>query len=326
MSIPRVDRSSVGSSKIQESKPPVKKAEVKAEPAVAKKSPVELRAEANGNEKSNAGPLGALADNFKDPKAKDAKEGKDAQKPADAKQVQQQLDKLQQELKEAQARGDKEAVARLSGEIAKLQQQLQGNNPPANGATQPDGAAPVGGNQGGATPVGNGGGTPAGGGSAPSGGGAPSGGAAPSGGSPGAGGANEAGAGQGAGAGKEEVDQFIQFAAQSYGANPKVLSEIARRESNFNTGDIANNWDSNAKKGNPSKGMFQFIEPTFKSMMPQAKAANPGAWQGVTENWTDWKAQALTTAWAITNGKGSHWSTYQAAVNTAGGGGGTRTA
>lgn len=115
------------------------------------------------------------------------------------------------------------------------------------------------------------------------------------------------------------MDQFINFAASSYGVNPKLLSEIARRESNFNTGDIANNWDSNAKKGTPSKGMFQFIEPTFKSMMPQAKKANPQAWQGVSENWTDWKAQALTTAWAISSGKGSHWSTYKSALATAGG-------
>ena len=37
-------------------------------------------------------------------------------------------------------------------------------------------------------------------------------------------------------------------------------------------------------------------------------------------------AQALTTAWAITHGKGNQWSTYQAALNSAGGGGGTRTA
>ncbi len=66
--------------------------------------------------------------------------------------------------------------------------------------------------------------------------------------------------------------------------------------------------------------MFQFIEPTFKSMAPQAKSANPAAWAGVSESWTDWKAQALTTAWAITHGKGNQWSTYQAALGSAGGG------
>lgn len=315
----------------------------------AKKSPVALSDEATKDKDKKGGDakhLGALADNFggDDKKPKDAKDAKDpkagetkAKTPEEKKQVQQKIDKLQKELEEAKKKGDQEAIKRLTGEISNLQGQL--GNPDENkgdnkGATPPiDGGntgGNNGGNQGGAAPAGgNNGGNQ--GGAAPAGGdaGGNQGGAAPAGGNQGgapAGGANEAGAGQGAGAGKEEVDQFIQFAAQSYGADPKVLSEIARRESNFNTGDVANNWDSNAKKGTPSKGMFQFIEPTFKSMMPQAKAANPGAWQGVSENWTDWKAQALTTAWAITHGKGSHWSTYQSALNTARGGGGTQTA
>lgn len=37
---------------------------------------------------------------------------------------------------------------------------------------------------------------------------------------------------------------------------------IARRESNYNANAI-NNWDSNAARGTPSKGAFQFIAPTF---------------------------------------------------------------
>ena len=330
---------------VEQPKSVVKKPDPKPD---VKKPAVNLSEEAKQGEKGNAKHLGALMDTFKDdpkdPKAGDKKDPKDPKvddkkdpkAPVDKKEVQQKLDKLQQELKDAQKRGDKDAIARLTGEIAGLQKQLQGDNPPGtnngdnNNATPPvnnnggNNAAPAGGNNGGGAPAG-GGGAPAGGGGAPAGGGGAPAGGAPGGGAP-AGGANEAGAGQGAGAGKEEVDQFIQFAAQAYGADPKVLSEIARRESNFDTGDVANNWDSNAKKGTPSKGMFQFIEPTFKSMMPQAKAANPGAWQGVSENWTDWKAQALTTAWAITHGKGSHWSTYQSALNTARGGGGTQMA
>ncbi len=344
--------------------PPANASQIKAKPAIAQNNqaqvvkpavkpetaqkPVTLSKEAESGEKANTkGLTDALVGNFaddakkgevKDPKAdpKDPKAGdkKTPTTPAEKKEVQQKIDKLQQELKDAQKRGDKDAIKRLTGEIAGLQKQLQGDQPGQGGETP--GTPPVdGGSSGGAAPAGgntggnNGGAAPAGGnnggGAAPAGDGG-GGGAAPAGGSPGAGGANEAGAGQGAGAGKEEVDQFIQFAAQAYGTDPKVLSEIARRESNFDTGDIANNWDSNAKKGTPSKGMFQFIEPTFKSMMPQAKAANPGAWQGVSENWTDWKAQALTTSWAIKNGKGSHWSTYQSALNTARGGGGAQTA
>ncbi len=114
-----------------------------------------------------------------------------------------------------------------------------------------------------------------------------------------------------------EIDSFIQGAASAYGADPKVLKEIARRESNFKA-DAVNNWDSNAKKGTPSKGMFQFIEPTFKSMAPKAKAANPKAWEGLGElNWMDWRQQALVCAWAIANGQGSHWATYNAAKSTA---------
>lgn len=325
---------------------PQPKAEVK--PAAETKPTVKsdttgLSAEAKTKEKSNAGPLGALADTFGTKKG-ETEGGKPTDKPNAPKspdELKKQIDSLQDQLKEARARGDKDAVARLEKELKELQGQAPGAQPGNPGAAETPGAAgaPAAGGAapaaGGGAPAG-GGGAPAGGGGAPAGGGAPEGGGAPAGGggapagggAPGAaGGANEAGAGQGAGAGKEEVDQFIQFAAQAYGADPKVLSEIARRESNFNTGDIANNWDSNARKGTPSKGMFQFIEPTFKSMMPQAKAANPQAWQGISESWTDWKAQALTTAWAITNGKGSHWATYQAAVNTArGGGGGTANA
>lgn len=110
-----------------------------------------------------------------------------------------------------------------------------------------------------------------------------------------------------------EIDQFIKQAAGAYGADANVLREIARRESNFKA-DAVNDWDSNARKGTPSKGMFQFIEPTFKSMAPKARAANPKAWENLGElNWLDWRQQALVCAWAISTGQGSHWATYKAA-------------
>ena len=246
--------------------------------------------------------------------------------PQAAQQV--KISKLQEELKRAEASGDKDAMVRIKAEIEKLQEAKKADPTAEGGAKPPQTGAPTGGGgetgAGGAAAAAVGaaavGGAAAGGGAWDAGGGgaAPAGGGWDAGGGAPAGGANEAGAGQGAGAGKEEVDQFIQFAAQAYGANPKVLSEIARRESNFNTGNIANNWDSNAQKGTPSKGMFQFIQTTFADMAPKARAANPGAWSGVSMNWTDWKAQALTTAWALTHGQGSHWSTYQAAVATGG--------
>ena len=110
-----------------------------------------------------------------------------------------------------------------------------------------------------------------------------------------------------------QIKSYLRQAAAAYGADPQVLTEIARRESNFQA-DAVNNWDSNAKKGTPSKGMFQFIEPTFNSFAPKARAANPEAWKGLGPlNWMDWRQQALTTAWAIKHGYGSHWATYQAA-------------
>lgn len=110
-----------------------------------------------------------------------------------------------------------------------------------------------------------------------------------------------------------EIKSYIKEAAAAYGADPEVLTKIAQKESNFQANAV-NDWDSNAKKGTPSKGMFQFIEPTFKSYSAEAKKANPGAWAGLGEfNWLDWRQQALTTAWAITHGKGSAWATYTAA-------------
>ena len=320
MSIPRIDTGKTHqqpAAKAVQPKAPAPEVKKPAASAIKEGDKSGLSHEAKNKEVSNANHVDALTKTLggdeaakKDPKAKgaDAKDPKaeDGKKPP----VEKQISQLQDDLKKAEASGDKEEIARIKAELEKLKQQQEGDK------TGTDGTPPVGDANGGGAPAG-GGGAPAGGGGAPAGGGgAPAGG----GGAP-AGGANEAGAGQGAGAGKEEVDQFIQFAAQAYGADPKVLSEIARRESNFNTGDIANNWDSNAKKGTPSKGMFQFIQPTFQSMAPQAKAANPGAWAGVSENWTDWKAQALTTAWAITHGKGNQWSTFKAAQASAGGGG-----
>jgi hypothetical protein len=103
-------------------------------------------------------------------------------------------------------------------------------------------------------------------------------------------------------------DQIIADAAAAYNSDPGVLYGIAKLESGFRP--RMNNWDSNAKKGTPSGGLMQFIQPTYSAFSRQAKAANPGAWKGVRDHWLDDKAQALTTAWAIKNGKGSHWATY----------------
>jgi hypothetical protein len=156
---------------------------------------------------------------------------------------------------------------------------------------------------GGASPLGGGGG-----GAPSSGGGAASGGAAPAGGASSAGGTAPGNDTKD----KGEIQEFIAQAARTYGADPKVLTEMARRESGFQTG-VVNDWDSNAKKGTPSKGLFQFIEPTFKSYAAQAKKDNPQAWASLGElNWNDWRQQALAASWAVAHGHGSAWSTYSA--------------
>jgi len=116
----------------------------------------------------------------------------------------------------------------------------------------------------------------------------------------------------------EETKKAVAWAAKQYGVKPALLLKIAELESNFRP-DAANGWDSNARKGTPSKGVMQFIEPTFKSMAPKARKANPEAWKGVPMDWMDPRAQALTAAWAIKTNQGSHWATYGRARAATGG-------
>jgi len=117
-------------------------------------------------------------------------------------------------------------------------------------------------------------------------------------------------------ASQQEIQAILEMAAGAYGANSKVLDSMTRRESSYR--DVVNDWDSNAKAGTPSAGILQFIEPTYRSFSKEARKANPAAWKGVADNWRDPRAQALTAAWAITNGKGGHWATYKAALADAG--------
>lgn len=111
-----------------------------------------------------------------------------------------------------------------------------------------------------------------------------------------------------------QYQQFINWAGDQYGTSGNLLGHIARLESGFNPNAV-NNWDSNAAAGHRSEGLFQFIQPTFQAFSRQARQANPNAWKGMGGfNWKDWRQQALTTAWALKNGKGSHWATYQRAL------------
>lgn len=105
------------------------------------------------------------------------------------------------------------------------------------------------------------------------------------------------------------IRDYLAYAAKQYGTNAGVLDNVARLESGYNATSV-NNWDSNAQAGTPSKGLMQFIEPTYAAFSKQARAANPNAWKNVNDTWLDPRAQALTASWAIANGKGNQWSTY----------------
>jgi soluble lytic murein transglycosylase-like protein len=120
------------------------------------------------------------------------------------------------------------------------------------------------------------------------------------------------------GASQTEIKRFIRETAKRYGVNPDMLVEIARRESSFNTKTV-NDWDSNARRGTPSKGLFQFIEPTFKAYAKDAKKGDPKAWAGIEKmDWLDWRQQTITAAYSISKGKGYAWATYKAAKQTTG--------
>ena len=117
--------------------------------------------------------------------------------------------------------------------------------------------------------------------------------------------------------------QLIKQAAQAYGTDYALLRAINQREQSGTSNFVINDWDSNAQKGTPSGGPFQFIKPTFDAFARQARAANPQAWRNVPLDWKNPYAQALAASWAIANGKGGHWSTYSKAKADAGKGGGS---
>lgn len=111
----------------------------------------------------------------------------------------------------------------------------------------------------------------------------------------------------------------LDTAAAAYGVNPKLVRAINQREQSGTSDFVVNDWDSNAAAGNPSGGPMQFVAPTFKAYARQARDANPAAWKGVQASWRNPYAQALAASWALANGKGKAWATYDAALKDAGG-------
>lgn len=123
---------------------------------------------------------------------------------------------------------------------------------------------------------------------------------------------------------KTDPQDFIRWAAMEYHARPERALCIAKRESNYQA-HATNTWDSNAQKGLPSRGMFQFVQPTAEYVANHS--VNVDAWRelGMTyspngtevtnsavirANWTDPAVQTLLFYEAENQGLGSHWSTH----------------
>ncbi|EZY60990.1 phage tail tape measure protein [Staphylococcus aureus] len=72
------------------------------------------------------------------------------------------------------------------------------------------------------------------------------------------------------GSGSENARRAIRTAQNILGGQYKAswitheMMRVARRESNY-TANAVNNWDSNARAGIPSRGMFQMIDPSFRA-------------------------------------------------------------
>lgn len=108
-------------------------------------------------------------------------------------------------------------------------------------------------------------------------------------------------------------DQYYQQYGTEFGVSPQVLENIAVLESSERPG-VVNRWDSNWEAGTPSAGVMQFIEPTFDYEYQQASAARPDLFgQMGAKNWMDPQQQIAATAYAISQGRGSQWATYDRA-------------
>lgn len=73
---------------------------------------------------------------------------------------------------------------------------------------------------------------------------------------------------------------------------------VARRESNYNANAI-NHWDSNAARGTPSRGVWQFIAPTFAALTSRAR-------RPTSTIWSPRRARSSTTREATTGWPPTH--------------------
>ena len=64
----------------------------------------------------------------------------------------------------------------------------------------------------------------------------------------------------------DELLRLLKYFRGRYKASwiTNEMMRVASRESNY-TANAVNNWDSNARAGIPSRGMFQMIDPSFRA-------------------------------------------------------------
>lgn len=101
----------------------------------------------------------------------------------------------------------------------------------------------------------------------------------------------------------------IKFAAKCMktsvsDAEVSTIKDVIKHESNGSE-TIVNNWDSNAAAGTPSKGLLQFIEPTFKAYAVEGYTNILKGFHQLLAMFNDsnWKSDVHTGGWGPTGSK-----------------------
>lgn len=101
----------------------------------------------------------------------------------------------------------------------------------------------------------------------------------------------------------------IKFAAKCMktsvsDAEVSTIKDVIKHESNGSE-TIVNNWDSNAAAGHPSKGLLQFIEPTFKAYAIEGYTDILKGFNQLLAMFNDsnWKSDVHTGGWGPTGSK-----------------------
>ena len=112
---------------------------------------------------------------------------------------------------------------------------------------------------------------------------------------------------------QDEIRSYLRSVASSVGVNGDLLVEIARLEFGLRP-DAVNSRNPSLAANKVPRGMFQYIGTTWDSFNAKARRDLPQLFAGLgAPSHMDWRQQAVTTAWALREGLGSHWSTYRTA-------------